>query len=491
MVSISYAIIGIPLMLLYLSTTGESLARSFRKAYSRMCVSRRDPGEKAAKQKSGGKAGKQAAKSAGKAGKLGKAKGKGPAVITSSSGKAPAATSSMKAHLNHSHMGMSLGAKLGATDELTLKVDRALSVVDCGAGDGVGLSGGSASTSEPGPAPPPLGSVKVPVLLCLLVLLAYIAGGAFLFHYLEGWSLVEGSYFCFTTLGTIGFGDLIPGRASGRVRGPRAEVVSVLAASVYIMVGMALVAMTFALVQDEFVGLLRRLSRQCAPGAPAPAPTRTRARPRPSCSDSESNTDPPGASLTPCEAGAPCASKPPLGLLVPQAGPLPPRMSHSLPRRKASVPMADEFGRNGPGRRSAGPGGTNRLSPEPLMEYFVPRSVSEFNLAGVVAEEDEGMLVPEPPGPPKIPMPPGPPGLHQGHPHQLTAILRPPSGAARKLGMASSRSREKMVTFEDDSPGPGACPGPCQGDFGKRNEKMKNKDQELILFYELDVVCSG
>ncbi|XP_052125722.1 potassium channel subfamily K member 18-like [Frankliniella occidentalis] len=308
LVSISYAIIGIPLMLLYLSTTGESLARSFRKAYSRMCVSRRDPGEKAAKQKSGGKAGKQAAKSAGKAGKLGKAKGKGPAVITSSSGKAPAATSSMKAHLNHSHMGMSLGAKLGATDELTLKVDRALSVVDCGAGDGVGLSGGSASTSEPGPAPPPLGSVKVPVLLCLLVLLAYIAGGAFLFHYLEGWSLVEGSYFCFTTLGTIGFGDLIPGRASGRVRGPRAEVVSVLAASVYIMVGMALVAMTFALVQDEFVGLLRRLSRQCAPGAPAPAPTRTRARPRPSCSDSESNTDPPGASLTPCEVMAMTAS---------------------------------------------------------------------------------------------------------------------------------------------------------------------------------------
>lgn len=37
LVSISYAIIGIPLMLLYLSTTGESLARSFRQAYSRMC----------------------------------------------------------------------------------------------------------------------------------------------------------------------------------------------------------------------------------------------------------------------------------------------------------------------------------------------------------------------------------------------------------------------------------------------------------------------
>ncbi|KAK3927100.1 Potassium channel subfamily K member 10 [Frankliniella fusca] len=528
LVSISYAIIGIPLMLLYLSTTGESLARSFRRAYSRMCVryassdkmKRRDPGEKASsKLKQGGKTGKQGANKsatgkAGGGGKLGKAgggKGKGPAVITGSSGKPPAATSSMKAHQaasQHNHLGMSLGAALGATDELTLKVDRALAVVDCGGGDGVGLSGnGAASSSEPGPAPPPLGSVKVPVLLCLLVLLAYIAAGAFLFHYLEGWSLVEGSYFCFTTLGTIGFGDLIPGRASGRVRGPRAEVVSVLSASVYILVGMALVAMTFALVQDEFVGVLRRLSRQCSAASPTAAAgaqpgghashSSRPPRPRPSCSDSESNTDPPGGSLSVCGGGgeamamtpgAPCAAKPPLGPLGPGGplgplgppagacgGPLPPRMAHSLPRRKASVP-ADEFGRNGPGRRSAGPGGSSgasgRLSPEPLMEYFVPRSVSEFNLAGVVAEEDE---VPEPPGPPKIPMPPGPPGLHPG-PHHLTAILRAPSGPSRRLGMASSRSREKMVTFEDDAPGlpvppgpgPGPCSpcsGPCQGDM--------------------------
>lgn len=178
------------------------------------------------------------------------------------------------------------------------------------------------------------------------------------------------------------------------------------------------------------------------------------------------------------KAGAPCAAKPPLTLAAQPPGtpgghsghsvlsghsgapcPLPPRMAHSLPRRKASA--GDEFGRNGPGRRSAGPGG-GRLSPEPLMEYFVPRSVSEFNLAGVVAEEDEAaMVVPEPPGPPKCPAPPGPPGMH--HPHQLTAILRTPGGpgGSRKLGMASSRSREKMVTFEDEPAGPGPCPGQC------------------------------
>lgn len=249
----------------------------------------------------GGKGGK-------KQGKKKAAKGGKAAVI--SSGKSPAATSSMKAHHNHlgnslgNSLNSSLGSALGATDELTLKADRTMIVVDCGMGDGLaGASVPDSGKREPAAAPPPLGSVRVPVLLCLIVLLLYVGGGSFLFHYLEGWTIVEGSYFCFTTLGTIGFGDLIPGRgrrgaAGGGLRG---EVVSVLAASTYILVGMALVAMTFSLVQDEFVGLLRRLGRQCSSTQQArtrPAPTG-----HPSCSDSESNTDPPGASLCGVHAG--------------------------------------------------------------------------------------------------------------------------------------------------------------------------------------------
>lgn len=205
----------------------------------------------------------------------------------------------MKAHQAH------LGLALGTTDELTLKADRAMIVVDCGAGDGVGLSAG-ASGSEPPPPPPPPVAARVPVLLCLLVLLLYVGAGAFLFHYLEGWTLVEGSYFCFTTLGTIGFGDLIPGRGGGggraALRGWRGELASVAAASAYILLGMALVAMTFSLVQDEFISLLRRLGRQCS-SRPATGPHSPHPRPRPSCSDSESNTEPAGASLSACDGG--------------------------------------------------------------------------------------------------------------------------------------------------------------------------------------------
>lgn len=68
--------------------------------------------------------------------------------------------------------------------------------------------------------------------------------------------IVSGSYFCFTSLGTIGFGDLLPGQ--------KAEEISLCACSAYILTGMALVAMCFSLVQDEVMSLLRYLGASCS-----------------------------------------------------------------------------------------------------------------------------------------------------------------------------------------------------------------------------------
>jgi len=39
----------------------------------------------------------------------------------------------------------------------------------------------------------------------------YICGGAVLFAKWEDWNLLDGSYFCFISLSTIGFGDIVPG----------------------------------------------------------------------------------------------------------------------------------------------------------------------------------------------------------------------------------------------------------------------------------------
>ena len=111
-----------------------------------------------------------------------------------------------------------------------------------------------------------------------------------------------------------------------------------------------------------------------------------------------------------------------------------PQHHHSLPRRKGDVGTATGGARR-EGQRSQHyrRSGTNSDSGEPLVEYFVPRSVSEFNLAGVV-----GDMVVVPPPPSSV-----------MRPSSAASVLRTSSNG-RESAACAARSREKMVTFEDD-----------------------------------------
>ncbi|XP_026728075.1 potassium channel subfamily K member 18-like [Trichoplusia ni] len=96
-------------------------------------------------------------------------------------------------------------------------------------------------------------SILAPISLCLAAIFTYIFFGALVLYQLEGWSPIDGVYFCFMSLSTIGFGHLAPGatQRNGASSG------TVWFCSIYIMTGLALTAMCFNVLHDEIVHRLR------------------------------------------------------------------------------------------------------------------------------------------------------------------------------------------------------------------------------------------
>jgi len=99
--------------------------------------------------------------------------------------------------------------------------------------------------------------VAVPITLSLTVMISYICGGAILFGEWEGWNFLDGFYFCFITLSTIGFGDILPGDAVDQ-DDTEAKIgglinVQFIFCSLYILLGMAVIAMCFNLMQEKVV----------------------------------------------------------------------------------------------------------------------------------------------------------------------------------------------------------------------------------------------
>lgn len=99
--------------------------------------------------------------------------------------------------------------------------------------------------------------VSVPIYVSLLLMSGYILLGAFLFGLSENWEPLVAAYFCFITLSTIGFGDFVPGTSLDSWRSQKTVV-----CAVYLVCGLALIAMCFDLMQEEAKNKFRRLGRR-------------------------------------------------------------------------------------------------------------------------------------------------------------------------------------------------------------------------------------
>ncbi|EDW85586.1 uncharacterized protein Dwil_GK23078 [Drosophila willistoni] len=222
LVTILYAIIGMPLFLLYLSNIGDVLAKSFKWIYSKVCLCRICPGV----------AKRRILRERSKMRRLAKAMYDMENVRSSYSTSTSSTTNSSSDNTKNSLQTSSV-------------VDMPFSESDSDIEREI-----RGNTDE----------ITVPVTVCIFVMVSYILWGALLFGRWEEWNYLDGSYFCFISLSSIGFGDLVPGDKVITADKDKVEVSFILCA-VYLLLGMALIAMCFNLMQEEVVHNIRAIKR--------------------------------------------------------------------------------------------------------------------------------------------------------------------------------------------------------------------------------------
>jgi len=114
------------------------------------------------------------------------------------------------------------------------------------------------SEADVGPAP----IERVPPLPVLAFLGFYLTLGAVIFSEWEDWTFLEGFYFSFITLTTIGFGDYVPGDSVMNVDSTDGQY-KLLCSVVYVLLGLAVLSMSFNLIQEEVVDFAIQLAKDC------------------------------------------------------------------------------------------------------------------------------------------------------------------------------------------------------------------------------------
>ena len=112
----------------------------------------------------------------------------------------------------------------------------------------------------------PTDEISIPIIICILLILLFLAFGSALFHVWEEWDLVSAAYFCFITLSTVGFGDMVPTKSflgyTESLYGKFQMVVCV----TYCMMGLAMLATAMSLIQEGLMLKAERMKKKMGLG---------------------------------------------------------------------------------------------------------------------------------------------------------------------------------------------------------------------------------
>lgn len=228
--TIFYAVIGVPLFLLYLSNIGQIFATSFKWTYSRLCKC-------------------QILKRHRRKYRIDTLPGTIHPGLVELQKTDPTKESIQSPSISNNSLDASSSVCTNDEDEEYLEDEEQV----------------EEDKAEP------LSRVSVPISLSITVMISYICGGAILFGEWEQWLFLDGFYFCFITLTTIGFGDMVPGDSVKVDEDDEIDQDEFLGGlvnlqfifvSLYIIFGMAVIAMCFSLMQEKVVRGLIALGRK-------------------------------------------------------------------------------------------------------------------------------------------------------------------------------------------------------------------------------------
>jgi len=112
----------------------------------------------------------------------------------------------------------------------------------------------------------PGSEISIPIILCVLAIVLYLIMGSAIFHVWEEWDIPSAAYFCFITLSTVGFGDMVPTRSFLGYEESLYGKFQMFVCVTYCAMGLAVLATAMSLIQEGLMIKAERMKKKMGMG---------------------------------------------------------------------------------------------------------------------------------------------------------------------------------------------------------------------------------